>query len=438
MAIDGVVLGLLEAGQADGHGGTAGILPPSAAGTTTITTTTTSTTGHRPLVVHDAQPAAHPHGLLRNPLALLDDGGQDGAVVVADATAEGGAAARADDGAVAVVVLAGRAGQLGPLAVLGGGLLVLVEGLVLGGDGRDRRGGRVVRVGLGLVPHEDGAGRVDGPVVGMEAVGGGTTSTLRGRINLVGMLDAARGDVRLEDGGWRPPVPVGVEAAAAGQAVVRADATHAAGVAAVAATVAGLAADRRPSAVHQGLDGLAPLDIRDGPVGQDGLDLLPALLLLVLGHGTAADGRGRTRPAPLLRVGMRHAAGPTTVAASAVLGLHGRVAHRPGALLRQSPSLPLVALLLHRFLPHTVLVVPLRRRMVRVGRRTRVRPVCGSLGVRPVRGSLVRTAHVQAVAMAGTCVGVDVHHLRVFHACHRWMHVSAGVLCYMQQGVRVS
>ena len=415
MAIDGVVLGLLEAGQADGHGGTAGILPPSAAGTTAITTTT----GHRPLVIHDAQPAAHPHGLLRNPLALLDDGGQDGTVVVTDATAEGGAAARADDGAVAVVVLAGRAGQLGPLAVLGGGLLVLVEGLVLGGDGRDRRGGRVVRVGLGLVPHEDGAGRVDGPVVGMEAVGGGS-STLRGRINLVGMVDAARGDVRLEDGGGRPPVlPVGVEAAAAGQAVVRADATHAAGVAAVAATVAGLAADRRPSAVHQGLDGLAPLDIRDGPVGQDGLDLLPPLLLLVLGHGTAADGRGRTRPAPLLRVGMRHAAGSTTIAASAVLWLHGRVAHRPGALLRQSPSLPLVALLLHRFLPHTVLVVTLRRRMVRVGRRTRVRPVCGSLGVRPVRGSLVRTAHV--------------YHLLV-HGCPRCLvgctACNAGVLCH--------
>ena len=143
MPIDGMMLGFSKAGQTDRHGRTAGIPPTTGTSTTGGTAATTRT-----LVIHNAQPIAHAHGLD----LLLDDGGQHGTVVVADPTAKGGTAARTDDGAVAVVMLAGRAGQLGPLAVLGG-ILLMVERLILGGHGRHRRGRRVVRVALGLVPH---------------------------------------------------------------------------------------------------------------------------------------------------------------------------------------------------------------------------------------------------------------------------------------------
>lgn len=398
MPINGMMLGFPEAGQTDGHGSTAGI--PSTAGTTT-----------RTLVVHNAQPTAHAHGLLD---LLLNDGGQDGTVVVADPTAKGGTAARTDDGAVAVVVLAGRAGQLGPLAVLGG-VLLMEERLILGGYRRYRRGRRVVRVALGLVPHEDGAGGMDGAIVGVEpmrsdgrhagmmaaaaaAAGDGMLSRMNtGRTGLMRM-DATRGDVGLKGGGSSAAAgrmdrkagttPAGVTA------VVRAGMTHGA---AVAAAVTGLTPDRRPPPVHEGLDGLAPLHLRDRSVGQDGLDLLPPLLLLHLRHRAAPfDGRGRSRPAPL-RIAAATGASDGRMTALRRLGVvEVGVAHRRGALLRRPAAL--LPALLRLDLALAVLVVPLGGRMVRVGG--------GRGGIRPVRGSLVRSAQAMAA-------GVRIHHFFV-------------------------
>ena len=402
MPIDGMMLGFPEAGQADGHGSTAGI--PSTTGTTTGGTVT------RTLVVHNAQPTAHAHGLLD---LLLNDGGQHGTVVVADPTAKGGTAARTDDGAVAIVVLAGRAGQLGPLAVLGG-ILLMVERLILGGHGRHRRGRRVVRVTLGLAPHEDGAGGMDGAIVGMEpvrsdgrhagmmataaaAAGDGMLSRMDAGRTCLMRMDATRGDVRLKGGGssaaaGRMDREAGTTAAGVA-AVVRAGMTHGA---AVAAAVTGLTPDRRPPPVHEGLDGLATLHLRDGPVGQDGLDLLPPLLLLHLRHRAAPfDGRGRSRPAPL-RIAAAAGASDGMTALRRLGVVEVGVAHRRGALLRRPAALP--PALLRLDLALAVLVVPLGGRMMRVGG--------GRGGIRPVHGSLVRSAQA-------AMVGVGVHHFFV-------------------------
>ena len=397
MPIDGMMLGFPEAGQADGHGRTAGI--PSTTGTASAT---------RTLVVHNAQPTAHAHGLLD---LLLNDGGQHGTVVVADPTAKGGTAARTDDGAVAIVMLAGRAGQLGPLAVLGG-ILLMVERLILGGHGRHRRGRRVVRVTLGLVPHEDGAGGMDGAIVGVEplrsdgrhagrmaaaaAAGDGMLSRMDAGWTCLMRMDATRGDVGLKGGGssaaaGRMDREAGT-AAAGVAAVVRAGMAHGA---AVAAAVAGLAPDRRPPPVHEGLDGLAPLHLRDGPVGQDGLDLLPPLLLLHLRQRAAPfDGRGRSRPAPLRIAAAGASDGMTALRRLGVVEVG--VAHRRGALLRRPAAL--LPALLRLDLALAVLVVPLGGRMVRVGG--------GRGGIRPVRGSLVRSAQASVA-------GVGVHHFFV-------------------------
>ena len=176
---------------------------------------------------------------------VLEEGGKHGAVVVADAAAERRAAARGDDGAVAVVVLAGRAAQLEPLGVL---CAVLLDVGGLGRDGRDgRRAGRV-GVAAHLVAREDDLGR-------------------RGR--------GAGGD-RLAEAG-------GAGAGGGGDRRAGSGTARASGAAA-----AGVAAHGVPAPVHEGLDGLAPLHLRQGPVREDGLDGLAPLRLLRLGHGAAA------------------------------------------------------------------------------------------------------------------------------------------------------
>ena len=211
-------------------------------------------------------------------------------------------------------------------------------------------------------------------------------------------MDATRGDVRLKGGGssaaaGRMDREAGTTAAGVA-AVVRAGMTHGA---AVAAAVAGLTPDRRPPPVHEGLDGLAPLHLRDGPVGQDGLDLLPPLLLLHLRHRAAPfDGRGRSRPAPLRIAAAATGASDGMTALRRLGVVEVGVAHRRGALLRRPAAL--LPTLLRLDLALAVLVVPLGGRMVGVG---------GSRGgIRPVRGSLVRSAQASVA-------GVGIHHFFV-------------------------
>ena len=225
---------------------------------------------------------------------LIEDGrGQDGTVVVADPTAEGQAAARADDGALPVVVVAVRAGLLH---------------LAAGADGRAevvaRRRVDAVAAAAGLVgassPGGDGRGGWACSVVRRNSAGssihGGDAineGTAEGRPLLparrAGGPDAPttfRRHGRRGDAGRAAHVGVGGVGLLVRRRVVGRRRRRGCGRHPPTSTEGGRGRPSPP--VHQRLDRLPPLLRRQARILHDGLDRRPPLLLLVLGHGGPA------------------------------------------------------------------------------------------------------------------------------------------------------
>ena len=276
-AVD-VVMRLLL-GEGAGHGGT----PPDPS---LCSTTVEAGVGIVPITGRCCASRA----VVGRPTPLIEDGrGQHGTVVVADPAPERQAAARADDGALPVVVVAVRASLLHLAAGADGRAEVVARrrvdavaaaaGLVgapsPGGHGR---GGAVVRRNPASTGVHGGDAIDEGAAEGrplLPARGGGPSAPAAFRRH------GGRGDA-----GRAAHVGVGGVGLLVRRRVVGRRRRRGCGRHPPTSTEGGRGRPSPP--VHQRLDRLPPLLRRQARILHDGLDRRPPLLLLVLGHGGPA------------------------------------------------------------------------------------------------------------------------------------------------------